>query len=184
MDEVSIIIRKGHHGDLPVLRNMLYEAVYWRGIERPELEKGLARPEISKLLADWGRVGDVAVIAQEHCTPLGAAWYRFWDDENHSYGYVANDVPELAIGVLEQARGRGIGRLLIERLLNEARRSGITRVSLSVERDNPALLLYEVIGFQVVGFVGNAYTMVANTFEPSTDKEHLWENESKRLSRH
>ena len=162
---MPIIIRKGNHNELPFLKKMLFEAAYWRGLERPEFEQGLAHPEFSKLLADWGRAGDVAIIAEDHSTLLGAAWYRFWDDENHSFGYVAPDVPELAIGVIEQARGRGVGRLLIEYLLAEARRSGIARISLSVEQDNPALFLYEATGFRVVGSVGNAYTMVAQTFE-------------------
>ncbi len=56
----------------------------------------------------------------------------------------------------------GIGRRLMERLLSDVARAGTERVSLSVERDNPALHLYETLGFKVIGTVGNAYTMVAS----------------------
>jgi len=28
---------------------------------------------------------------------MGAAWYRFWGPEQHSYGYIAPQIPELAL---------------------------------------------------------------------------------------
>jgi len=158
-----IHLRKGTPSDLPFLRRMLYEAAYWRGVERPEFEKGLSTTELSKLLANWGREDDTAVLAEEAATPVGAVWYRLWDDANHSYGYVSSAVPELAIGVLEQYRRKGVGRRLLEHLLREGSLSGYAQLSLSVERDNPALVLYESLGFKIIGAVGNAYTMIANT---------------------
>ena len=159
---MSIRIRSGTSGDVSFLREMLYEAAYWRGDDRPDLEIGLSTPELSKLLSAWGRIGDMAVIAECDSEPVGAAWLRLWDDLDHSFGYVAREVPELGIGVAEPHRGRGIGRRLIVALLSDAYRAGVARVSLSVERDNPALHLYESLGFKSVGIVGNAYTMVVN----------------------
>ena len=155
-------LRKGTPSDLPFLRQMLYEAAYWRGGERPELEKGLATPELSKLLANWGRVGDTAFFAEEASTKVGAGWYRLWDDANHSYGYISSAVPELAVAVLEQYRRKGIGRNLLESLFREASLSGYSQLSLSVEGDNPALALYQSLGFIIIKEVGNAYTMIAN----------------------
>ena len=142
---------------------MLYEAAYWREGDRPEFEDGLSAPELRKLLADWGRTGDCALIAIDDQTPVGAAWYRFWTDRNHSYGYIANDIPELAIGVLAENRGQGVGRQLLARLLAEAHDAGIKQVSLSVEQDNPALHLYESMAFKRVAQVDNSLTMVAET---------------------
>lgn len=158
-----IRIRLATGGDVPFLREMLYEAAYWRGGHRPGLEMGLSTPELSKLLAGWGRDGDIAVVAERDPELLGAAWLRFWDDLDHSFGYVAREVPELGIGVSERHRSLGIGRQLMTRLLSEARLAGIARVSLSVERDNRALHLYRSLGFKSVGVVGNSYTMVVNT---------------------
>jgi ribosomal protein S18 acetylase RimI-like enzyme len=47
-------------------------------------------------------------------------------------------------------RNRGIGTRLIQALLNRARRDGRS-VSLNVIRGNPAMYLYERLGFQFVG---------------------------------
>lgn len=145
---------------------MLYEAAYWRADNRPDLEAGLSVPEIHKLLTNWGRCGDCAVVAENEGRRIGAAWFRFWDDNDHSYGYVSADIPEVAIGLFEDCRGMGIGRQLLERLLAEATSAGIDQVSLSVEKDNPALNLYRSLGFHEVQTIGNAYTMVANTYNP------------------
>ena len=159
----EVTIRPAAEADLTFLRQMLYEAAYWKGAPRPDLEGGLAYPVLSKLLAGWGRAGDRAVVAEAAEEPVGAAWLRFWSDVDHSFGYVAPEVPEIGIGVAAAYRQRGIGRLLMTRLLGEAARAGTLRVSLSVERDNPALHLYDSLGFETVGELGSACTMVAET---------------------
>lgn len=70
-------IRIGTHNDLPLLEHLLFEAFFWNpDYARPELQEFIEHPEFRKLLADWGRVGDNAVIAEENETPIGAAWYR------------------------------------------------------------------------------------------------------------
>jgi GNAT superfamily N-acetyltransferase len=114
---------------------MLYEAAYWRGGHRPDFEVGLSTPEHSKLLADWGRDGDTAVVAENGSKPVGVA---------------------------ERYRNMGIGRWLVEQLFADSAHAGTEQVSLSVEQDNPALYLYKAMGFKIVGTVGNVYTMVAN----------------------
>ena len=82
---MSIRIRSSTSKDVPFLQKMLYEAAYWRGGDRPGIEVGLSTSELSKLLADWGRDGDLAVVAEDESKPVGAAWLRFWDDQNHSW---------------------------------------------------------------------------------------------------
>ncbi len=150
--------------DLPFLEEMLFEAAFWRpSLPRPPFEIGLQRPDLAMLLHGWGRRGDTALLAVSGAAhPLGAAWYRFWSKAHHSYGFVSEHIPELAIGVRREARGRGVGGLLVRELLAEAARQGIAQVSLSVEVDNPAQRLYERLGFERVGREGNAWTMVAN----------------------
>ena len=105
-------IRLADRGDLPFLREMLFEAAFWRpGSPRPPLDEGLARPDLAKLMEAWGRPGDAAVVAESRAGELaGAAWYRFWSVENHSYGFVAPDVPELGLAVRSGFRRRGVGR--------------------------------------------------------------------------
>ena len=165
--EGDLTRRIGSSADLPFLREMLFEAAFWRaGAERPALTEGLESPELAKLLAGWGRPGDTAMIAESSGHErLGAVWYRFWSDEDHSYGYVGPAVPELAIGVRAEARRRGVGEALLRALLAHGGAQGVKEISLSVELDNPALRLYERLGFRRVGRVGGAWTLVARTPE-------------------
>jgi ribosomal protein S18 acetylase RimI-like enzyme len=58
-----------------------------------------------------------------------------------------------------EARGQGIGCTLLGALIARARSDRVPQLSLSVEKDNPALKLYESAGFEIVGTVGNAWTM-------------------------
>ena len=156
-------IRPAGENDLTFLREMLYEAVNWRGdVDRPGLEAGLAPPELAKILENWGhRAGDAGKIAvSDTGQPIGAAWYRFWSENNHSYGYIAEDVPELGIGVTKDARRQGVGTALIQALLEYARQQGIHHISLSVEKDNPALYLYQKFCFKKVEIVEGSWTMI------------------------
>jgi ribosomal protein S18 acetylase RimI-like enzyme len=160
---IPIEIHPGTRKDAAFLRAMLAEAAYWRpGGERPPLDAGLARPDLAKILEGWSeRAGDTAVIAvQESGEPVGAAWYRFWRRDNHSYGFVDDRIPEIGIGVVEACRGRGIGGALLAALAEQARLARVPALSLSVERDNGARRLYERIGFRTVGAGGNSLTMM------------------------
>ncbi|MDR3134924.1 MAG: GNAT family N-acetyltransferase [Deltaproteobacteria bacterium] len=47
-------------------------------------------------------------------------------------------------------RGRGIGERLLERHLAELARLGYERVTLSAQKKNSAVRLYERLGFEVV----------------------------------
>jgi len=64
--------------------------------------------------------------------------------------YVARwptEIRIIDIALLPQYRNRGIGGLLLEQLLDEAAQAG-KRVSIHVERFNPALRLYARLGFR------------------------------------
>ena len=158
-----IFLRPGTPEDIIFLREMLFEAAYWRpDQERPSLEAGLARADLVYLLADWGREGDMAVISIVDKQPVSAAWYRFWGPEQHSMvGYVSPTMPELGIALRAKYRGQGIGHRLLKSLLETTKAQGLEGVSLSVEVDNPAANLYRQHGFTIVAEVGNACTMVA-----------------------
>lgn len=162
MQETNWKIRLATREDLPFLREMLYEAVCWRPHQpQPPLEEILAEPELAKLFHVWGRNGDTAVVAEwEDGARIGAAWYRFWTADDHSYGFVDADTPELGIAVGQDMRQRGIGTALLTALLEQARRSAIARISLSVEPENHSRRLYEKLGFRRVGTSDTSWTML------------------------
>jgi ribosomal protein S18 acetylase RimI-like enzyme len=99
----------------------------------------------------WGRPGDTVLIAIDEGFPVGAAWYRLFRRDAPGYGFVDEETPELAIAVVPSRRGRGIGESLLEALCERARADGYRALSLSVERENPALVsFYEEHGFDVL----------------------------------
>ena len=144
---------------------MLYEAVFWRAsVTKPSFEEGLAYPDVSKSLADWGkRTGDTAVIATQNSIPVGASWYRFWTNDNFIRGYIDEFTPVLVIGVHHDYRQRGIGTKMIEWLIDRASKQSTQKISLMVSKDNYALNLYRQRGFGEYADKGDALIMVRNT---------------------
>lgn len=62
------------------------------------------------------------------------------------------EVEMLLIAVCPEARGAGLGRMLIDTVLGDARRRGASEVFLEVRENNgPARALYEKTGFVDVG---------------------------------
>ena len=68
------------------------------------------------------------------------------DDSNQK------DIPELALAVIPNYRGKGIGStLLTEFLTSCAKQKAVAEISLSCRIDNPAAMkLYERHGFQTI----------------------------------
>ncbi|KAA3614041.1 MAG: GNAT family N-acetyltransferase [Calditrichaeota bacterium] len=154
-------IRSANLEDLPFIEKMLFEAFFWQPeMKRPVKREFFAQPEIAKLLGNWGRAGDRAVIAEEDGVPVGAGWFRFGTDEDHSWGYVDEETPELGIGVVAEFRSKGVGRQILKTLWNVAKKDGCKAISLSVAPENFALKLYESEGFVKVGESGTSWTMV------------------------
>ncbi len=82
-------------------------------------------------------------------TPIGRLYVTSLGDD---------EVRIIDIALLPQHRGTGIGTRLIEDVVAEAQRAG-RYVSLHVERWNPALALYERLGFEQAGETDVHYRM-------------------------
>jgi len=64
----------------------------------------------------------------------------------------ADEAEILTVAVRARARGRGVGRLLVEEALRRLYRDGINACFLEVERTNTAAVrLYQSLAFEVVG---------------------------------
>jgi ribosomal protein S18 acetylase RimI-like enzyme len=135
--------------DVSFLWDMLYEAVAVdAGMRSLGKEKALSLPLNQKYIKEWGRPGDAGVIAVSRAEqPLGAAWYRLYSAENPGYGFIAPTIPELTIGVRSDVRSQGVGNALLHALIELAQSQGFAALSLSVDRNNPALHLYTRLGF-------------------------------------
>lgn len=142
-------IRAAQASDGDFLLEMLVVAADWRpGSRRLTVADVLAEPSLAHYVVGWPRAGDFGDVAEAgRGTPIGAAWCRLFPTDDPGYGFVAADVPEVSIGVVERARGAGVGRRLMERLVESAGERGVARLSLSVEVDNHARELYARLGF-------------------------------------
>jgi ribosomal protein S18 acetylase RimI-like enzyme len=116
----------------------------------PPLDEAIRMPHVAPWIEGWMRDGDLGVVAEEG-QPMGAAWCRrFGGHETAPSGFLDCDTPVLAIAVVDGYRGRGIGTALLSELVAAARAEGVKAVSLSVGRTNPALRLYERLGWERV----------------------------------
>jgi ribosomal protein S18 acetylase RimI-like enzyme len=150
----SIIIRPATAADVPFLWDMLFESAFTTDEARAALRSDPEPPpELVKYLGGWGRFGDAGAVAQDSDgTRVGAAWYRLFGTSDRGDGILAQrNVPELAIAVAPEHRGRRIGEDLLTSLARRARDGGYQRLMLSVDPANVrALRLYERVGFTLV----------------------------------
>lgn len=136
--------------DEPFLWEMLYQALNLPPGQPPFPREILQKPEIACYVQGWGQPHDRGFAALVEGAPVGAAWLRLLTAERPGYGYVDDDTPELSIAVLPKFRGRGIGSQLMTCLLELAQQTRYPAVCLSVSPGNPALRLYQRLGFAKV----------------------------------
>jgi GNAT superfamily N-acetyltransferase len=135
------------------MRSMLAHAYGWH-VNALDAEIPLTR-----YVDNWGRAGDVALVATETGHRVGAAWFRSFRASEPGYGFVDEETPELTISVVPSRRKHGVGQELLDALLAKAGEEGHTAVSLSVEQHSPAVKFYERNGFEHVGEAAGGLVM-------------------------
>ncbi len=98
------------------------------------------------------------MIAEELASPFSTYVLALGDEgECLAYGgvKVVGDAADImTIGVVEAARGRGLGRVLLDELIGAARGGGAEAVFLEVRRSNlAARALYASAGFTEIGVI-------------------------------
>lgn len=164
-------VRRATEADKEALRRAIYQAWRWRDPwSETAFRQYLALSRPDSYVDDFGRrrgdVGFVAEQVEDHCQPVGAAWYRLFTDEDHRKGYVAADIPELVVAVSAEARGRGLGRALTNRLIQHAATMGTSGLSLHVSHDNVrAQRMYRSLDFIVVEDRGSRGLVMLKTLQ-------------------
>ena len=152
---MAVVVRRGGAQDVRFLRDMLHHAYYWKE-RQPDAGPG----PVQLYVKAWGRLGDTAVIALLDGFPVGAAWYRLFTTELVGYGFVDEHTPELAVAVVPNARGLGVGSALMRALLERAQDDGYTALSLAVDRHNEgAIGLYRQFGFGQIAETSDSLTL-------------------------
>ena len=67
------------------------------------------------------------------------------------YRTISDEAELLLLAVTPEFRRRGIGKMLLDQFLDQARDSGAGRVHLEVREGNPAVIMYRLAGFGVAG---------------------------------
>ena len=141
---MDYIIREMRSEEYCLLSGFLYEAIYIpEGIEPPP-KSVIECPELQEYIVEFGnRKHDKALVAEIQGNVVGAIWVRIMND----YGHIDNDTPSLAMSVCPQYRGLGIGTSLLKQLLQVERLAGYSKISLSVQKSNYAVLQIKVNRF-------------------------------------
>ncbi|RDU22668.1 GNAT family N-acetyltransferase [Anaerosacchariphilus polymeriproducens] len=138
---------------------MLYQAIFL-----PEGEvlprDVIYRPEIYVYIKDWGKEDDLCLVAEIDHKIVGAVWTRILDGKIKGYGNIDSETPEFAISLLEEYRNLGIGTRLMNEMIEQLKRRGYKKTSLSVAKENYALKLYQNVGFEVIDENEEDYLML------------------------
>ena len=110
----------------------------------------LDNPDLARYIENFGRDGDCAVVARNDAKIIGIAWARLWTPDDHGFGWIDEQTPEMAIAIEAKFRGQGVGARLIESLKSELRAKNATQISLNVRADSPAVRLYRTLGFEEI----------------------------------
>lgn len=156
---MEYLIRAMKREEFPLLNDFLYEAIFIpKGAEPPP--KSITNlPELQVYVAGFGNSEhDRAFAAVVDEQIVGAAWVRMIND----YGHIDDNTPSLAISLYKEYRGLGIGTALLKTLLRNLKSTGYSKVSLSVQKDNYAVKIYEKAGFAIFHENEEEYIMVAD----------------------
>lgn len=142
------------------LADFLYEAIFIpEGMAKPGREI-LRIPEIARYIIDFGRENDHCLVAESDSRLLAAVWTRVFSHSAKGFGYIDERTPELSMSVLPEYRNKGIGTRLLREMICKLQILGYEQVSLSVDLDNYACMLYQKFGFTTVTVTDGSATMV------------------------
>ena len=152
-----MILREIKENETEILKDFLYEAIFIpEGMELPPREI-IERPELKLYYDGFGSgEADFCIVADDEGKVIGAIWTRIMND----YGHVDEETPSFAISLYKEYRGQGIGTKLMKEMLYLLKEKGYKRASLTVQKANYAVKMYENVGFKTVDENDEEYIMV------------------------
>ncbi|MEY8412436.1 GNAT family N-acetyltransferase [Lachnospiraceae bacterium 62-26] len=149
-------IREIRENEYYVLSEFLYEAIFIPvGMEKPP-KAIIEQPGLQVYIADFGKSDDWCLVAEVKEKIVGAVWVRVMDD----YGHIDDDTPSFAVSLYEEYRNMGIGTALMRDMLEFLKNKGYKQTSLSVQKANYAVRMYQKVGFEVIDENEEEYIMV------------------------
>lgn len=127
-----------------------FDPAFGEAWNRRQVTDALAMPTThARLVGFDGKPLSGAMAKGEHEEAAGFVLTRHAADEEEL----------LLIAVRPDCRRKGIGLALIDQLFKDARKRGVSRIFLEMREGNPAIHLYQKVGFEPIGHRPNYYRL-------------------------
>ena len=137
--------------EYPLMEEFMYESIHQPDPQNPYPKEVIYYPQVKIYWDNWGQErDDYCLVALVENRVAGAVWIRTFKGELKGFGYVDEQTPEVAIGLYEAYRNQGIGTQMMHQIINHMKEKGFRQVSLSITKGNPAIRLYERLGFKTI----------------------------------
>ena len=142
-----IVLRTLKEYETELLKDFLYEAIFVpEGTEPPD-RSIIKLPELAVYYENFGSSkADNCIVAEDDGKVVGAVWTRIMND----YGHIDDETPSFAISLYREYRGNGLGTAMMRMMLNLLTEQGYKQASLSVQKVNYAVHMYESLGFHTI----------------------------------
>lgn len=155
--KINAKIRTMEKPDYACLNEFLYQAIFIPDGEAIPTRNIINDPDIFIYIKDFGeQLGDLGVVAKQNGRVIGAAWTRIIS----AFGHLDKNTPELAISMLPEFRGYGIGTKLMNKLFKLLKENGYKQTSLSVQKNNHAVQFYLRLGYEIIKEKHEDYIML------------------------
>ncbi|MCL2293829.1 MAG: GNAT family N-acetyltransferase [Spirochaetes bacterium] len=167
-------IREIANSEVHLLEDFVYEAIFQRDEKNLIPRDVLKQPEIKIYYEDFGKPDDICFVTEIEGKIIGIVWTRILSGKVRGFGNIDSHTPEFGISLYKEYRGKGIGTALMKYALSALKKRGYKRTSLSVQKDNPAVKMYQNVGFSISKETEEEYLMVCELAEDSllTKNDH------------
>lgn len=164
--KTEVVIREIKSSEYTFLEEMLYQAIF---VSDPNItlpRSIIKRPDLKVYIENFGRKGDLCLVAEKDKKLIGAIWLRLFTPQQKGYGFVNHITPELSMAVLKEYKGQGIGTLMLKTMLEALTNFTYAQVSLSVDKANFAYHMYKKFGFIEFSKSGKSIIMTKALKDP------------------
>lgn len=147
--------------EYPLMEEFMYESIHQPDPQNPYPKEVIHYPRVKIYWDNWGNEkDDYCLVALVENSIAGAVWIRTFQGELRGYGYVDGQTPEVAIAVYEPYRNKGFGTQMMAQIIDHMKEKSFKQVSLSITKGNPAIRLYDRLGFKTIDENEEDYIML------------------------
>jgi [ribosomal protein S18]-alanine N-acetyltransferase len=133
-----VTVEEGGVGDLPAVMQVMDDSF------DPEFGEAWTAPQCAGLL------------------PMPGVWLALVREEGEAVGFalarvIVDEAELLLLAVKKANQGKGVGQMLLDQFIADAKRRGAQHLHLEVREGNRAVALYKRVGFREIGRRRNYY---------------------------